>query len=348
MTVVRADRTAAAPVVRPGRAARAPVHTILLALHTTLLASWLIALGAATPVAAQSNYGTTGAAVLQLPAGSRAAAMGGAYTAAADGDAIFYNPAAAVWLAASASLAYQRHVDEIGFGTVGATRAFRPVAVALTFGFLDYGTIAEIVPDPAFGGQRGEETGLSASAAEVVGRITLAAPLLRRRLAAGVSAGLLWVSVAETGRIAAVFDAGLQYRAGHGLAFGAALRNAGGPLEGARLGPLDLPTEVRGGVSYLAPPLAGPVSVTIHADLVAPVNDGPTALAAGAEAAIVTRPDGLSAALRAGYNGTVGPAGVGPLHLGAGITRAEFSLDYVFQDMGVLGAVHRFGVRWSR
>jgi hypothetical protein len=57
------------------------------------LAASLLAAFAAAPLAAQ-GVGTTGAQVMQLPAGARAAALSGAYTAASgDADVLFYNPA---------------------------------------------------------------------------------------------------------------------------------------------------------------------------------------------------------------------------------------------------------------
>jgi hypothetical protein len=312
---------------------------------------YLLALGAADPDAAvaQTGSGTTGAAVLQLPAGTRAAAMGGAYTAGADADALFYNPAAAAVLGSTASLSWQRHLDDIGFGTAAAAMQVGPAGIALTFGFLDYGSIAEVVPDPAYGDQRGSETGRAVDAAEIAGRATLATSLLDGRLAAGISAGMIWVAIAETGRAAAIFDAGIRLRPREDLALGAALRNAGPRLDGARLAAADLPTEVRAGVSYdvQALPVAG-VHVVTHADVVAPLNDGRAGFAVGLEATLPTRAGGPRAALRTGYDGSRGTGGLGVLHIGAGLAFDQIDLDYAFQSLDVLGAVHRFGVRWSR
>jgi hypothetical protein len=324
------------------------------AAATTLLAAAGL-MTAPAPARAQSGSGTTTAAVLQLPAGSRAAGFGGAYTAAADGDVVFYNPAGAAWLPAYASLAYQRHAEEIGFVTAAAAYAAGPGALALTLAMLDYGSIPEIVPDPAFGGQRGMETGSTVSASDVVARVTLAAPLPGGRLAVGASAGLLWSMLAESARTATVFDAGLQYRAGAGVTLGAALRNAGGPLEGATLEPAELPREARAGVAWTLPPeRTGPLQVSAHLDLIAPLgDDGARTFAAGVEAGTMPlrtaggahRPAAL---LRAGFNGAPGSTGVGRLHLGAGLGLGSFSLDYALQSMGVLGVTHRVGVRWNR
>jgi hypothetical protein len=298
--------------------------------------------------AAQTGSGTTGAAVLQLPAGARAAALGGAYAAAADADALFYNPASAAWFSAVAGASYQRHADDIGFATAAASFRVGPAAVGVALAHLDYGSISEVRPDPAFGGQRGAETGRSVGASEVAGRVLIAAPLPGQRVTVGAAAGLVWVGLAETGRLAPVIDAGVQFRAGSGLALGAALRNAGGPLDGARLTAAPLPTELRGGATWDVP-FEGPADVrlSVSADAIFP-TDASTTAALGAELLLPTGPRAITGSLRAGYNGTAGAAGVGRISFGGGLARDRFALDYAFQDMSALGAVHRFGVRWTR
>jgi hypothetical protein len=324
--------------------------------RTTLAAALagMLTVGAApaAPVMAQSGNGTTTAAVLQLPGGGRAAGFGGAYTAASEGDVVFYNPAGAAWLRAWAGLAYQRHAEQISFATAAGALSFGPGVIVASVGMLDFGSIDEIVPDPAFGGQRGMETGNRIGAHDVVARVAVAAPLPGGRLAAGASVGLLWSILAESGRTATVFDAGLQYRAGGGVTLGAALRNAGGPLEGATLVPADLPTEVRGGLAYEVPSsLTGPFTATAHLDLIGPLNDGATTFAIGAEAGILrTGPasGGVTATLRAGFNGAAGSDGVGRVHVGAGLALGTLAVDYTLQNMGVLGLTHRVGVRWSQ
>jgi hypothetical protein len=311
---------------------------------------------APAPAAAQSGSGTTTAAVLQLPAGSRAGALGGAYTAAGDGDVLFYNPAGAAWLNAAAGVAYQRHIADIGFSTIAAAASIGRASIGLTFGVLDYGTIDELVPDPAFDDQRGIETGERLGANDAVGRVTIAAPLFGRRLAVGASIGLLWITLAESARTATVYDVGLQYRARDGLTVGAALRNAGDPLEGANLVPADLPTEVRAGLAWAVPAEWWPrARFAVHADVIEPLNDGATALATGVE--VRTPPGtgpgaglahGVEAAVRIGYNGTAGAGGLGRLHLGAGLTLHGLAVDYMIQSLGDLGTAHRVGVRVDR
>jgi hypothetical protein len=317
----------------------------------TLLAICVMTGASVAPLQAQTGRGRTGAAVLQLPAGARAAAMGGAYVAGDDADALFYNPAAAAASKVVASVSWQQHVEDIGYGSAAAGIRLGPAAFGVTLGFLDYGSIAEVVPDPAFLDQRGTESGERVNAAEVVGRATLATSFFGGRLAVGASGGMIWVSLAETGRVTPVFDAGVQFGASSVLALGVALRNAGGPIDGARLAAEELPTELRGGARYVAAGLRPGFTATFHADVVALLHAGSvdhTGVALGVEALLPTSAGGPRAALRAGFDGARTSRDVGRLHLGAGLSFARFDVDYAFQSMGVLGAVHRFGLRWQR
>lgn len=323
----------------------APATAIRALLAASLLAAAPVLPPA--PASAQSASGTTGAAVLQLPGGGRAAGMAGAYVAADDGDAIFYNPAGAAWIGAAGMVSYQRHVDQIGFGTAAAAFNVGPVLM-LSAGFLDFGSVAEVIPDPAFGGQRGEETGRSVDASELVVKAGVAIRLPGGRAAVGGSFGVLYTAVAETGRTGSIFDFGAHYRLGRGLTAGAALRNAGDDLDGARLAAAPLPSEVRAGLAWRPAPVTGGVRLSLHGDAVQPLNGGDTGFATGVEAAAPAGMPGLDVAVRVGYNGALGAAGVGRLHLGAGLSHGSFGLDYAFQDMSALGAVHRFGVRWVR
>ncbi|NIQ52057.1 MAG: hypothetical protein GWN71_00780, partial [Gammaproteobacteria bacterium] len=76
------------------------------------------ALCLAGPVAAQSGVGTAGAQVLQLPTGSRAPALAGAYVAGSgDADLLFYNPAGTAALNGAVSLAYQSYFEDIIAGS---------------------------------------------------------------------------------------------------------------------------------------------------------------------------------------------------------------------------------------
>src|SRR5688572_23966022 len=111
-----------------------------------------------SPVRAQ-GVGTTGAQVLQFVAGSRASAMAGAYTAAdGDADALFYNPAGIVTMRMGGALSYETYVEQIALGSFGGVVRVGRFSVGLGGVYLNGGDVIEVVPDPAFGGNRGIPT----------------------------------------------------------------------------------------------------------------------------------------------------------------------------------------------
>jgi hypothetical protein len=301
------------------------------------------------PLYAQ-GAGSAGAAVLQLLAGGRAAALSGAYSAAdGDVDVIFYNPAGLAGLNAGASLSYQRHVQDMGVANGAGAYRFGAFVVGMGAAFLDAGTIRVIEPDPDFGGQTGRETGATASATEVGARAAVAAALLDERLQLGAAAGFVAATIANASRGAPLFDIGAQWRLPQ-AAFGVALRNLGGTMSGGGLADADLPSEARAGATTAL--RAGTIGVLFAADVVHRLAEKRTGFAAGIEAGLVSPPgaaaQGIGAVARFGYNGTEGDAALGALQLGAGLTFGDFAVDYAFQNYEFFGALHRFGVRWQR
>lgn len=302
----------------------------------------------ARPATGQDGAGTTGAAVLQIPAGSRAAALSGAYTAATgDADVVFYNPAGIAGLSAAAALSYQRHVEDIGVGTAAVAYRLGRIVVGLGFAFVDVGDVPECVPDPAFGGQTCQLTGNSVSASETTGRVAAALSLMQDRLQLGAGVGLISVDLVDVTRRTALFDVGAQY-ALRAVTIGASLRNAGGALRGNDLADAPLPTEARLGATVNLTRPSG-LGATAAADLIAALGEGGAGIAVGIEAGLLPAGTGqLGAVGRFGYNGTAGDGGLGALQLGAGVSIGNFAVDYVYQNYDLLGSLHRFGVRWAR
>ena len=143
--------------------------------HFVILAA-LLALVPAQQSAAQ-GAGSTGAQVLQFVAGSRAAALSGAYTAASsDADALFYNPAGVAALQRAAAISYEAYVEGVALASFGGVLNLGRFTIGLSELLLDAGDINERVPDPEFGGNRGISTGRVLSASESVTRITAATP----------------------------------------------------------------------------------------------------------------------------------------------------------------------------
>jgi hypothetical protein len=301
------------------------------------------------PLHAQ-GAGSAGAAVLQLLAGGRAAALSGAYSAAdGDVDVIFYNPAGIARLDAGASVSYQRHVQDIGVANGAGAYRFGRIIVGVGAAFLDGGSIQVIEPDPDFGGQTGRETGATASASEVAARAALAMNMLDDRLQLGAAAGFAAATIANASQSAAIFDLGAQWRM-RTITLGAALRNLGGAMSGAGLADADLPSELRGGATTSFH--AGSIGVLVAADLVHRLAEERTGFAAGIEAGLVpaagVAAQGIGAVARIGYNGTEGEAALGALQLGAGLSFGDFAIDYAYQNYDFFGSLHRFGVRWQR
>jgi hypothetical protein len=301
-------------------------------LASTLTADRLIAQGA----------GAAGAQVLQLEAGARAAALGGAYSASSgDADVVFYNPAGGALLNGAAALSFQRLVDGISFGSLAGAFRVGPATLLAGIAYLDAGEIDVLVPDPAFGGQRGRPTGERASARETAARLAAAMPLAGGRLRLGAAAGFVGSEVAGTSRSAPLFDLGAQVGLGP-AAVGLALRNLGSELPdgGGRL-----PTEVRlGGSAALGG--AQPFGATASLELIGGLHSGTIGFAGGVETGF-TPALGVSTALRVGYAQDAAE-GLGRLRFGGGLSVGQATVDYTFQQYEYFGPVHRFGVRWTR
>ncbi|NIQ52056.1 MAG: hypothetical protein GWN71_00775, partial [Gammaproteobacteria bacterium] len=95
--------------------------------------------------------------------------------------------------------------------------------------FLDAGDVTEIVPDPAFGGQRGMETGQTVSASENSARLAGALTLMDDRLRLGTAVGIVSSDLAGIGRSAPFLDLGAQYLVS-GVTLGAAVQHLGGAM----------------------------------------------------------------------------------------------------------------------
>lgn len=308
------------------------------------LTSAVVATAIPATIAAQDGPGTAAQQALQLPAGARAAALGGAYAGAADADVLFYNPAGSGALATAASLSFQRHVQDVTFGTLALARGMGRVVVGLGIAYLDAGSIDVVEPDPTYGGERGRATGTSATANETASRLTVATAV-GDRLRVGAAAGLATTSVAGVSRSAPFGDLGAQLVLPR-VTVGASLRNLGGRLQGDGAS-ADLPREARLGTEVELPAF-GRLGGRLMADWVQDLVGGSGWLAGGLEAGTPTsasRPVGIVG--RAGYS-AAGDDLQGALTLGGGVQVRGLSVDYTWQRMQAFGSVHRVGVRWVK
>jgi hypothetical protein len=299
----------------------------------------------AAPLAAQGT-GSTSLEVAQAPTGARAGALGGAYTAVwGDTDVIFYNPAALAGIGPAVSLSHQQHVLDISFGSLAAALQAGRITVGVGIAWMGAGDVDELVPDPDFGGQRGRLTGATAGARESVMRIAAALPLMNDRVLAGASVGAAVSDLAGLTRSGAFVDLGAQARLGGGAMAGLSLRNLGGSVTGGDAEPADLPLEARLGASF-ALPVGGALNGLLTADLIQRVREETTAFAGGLEFGLTPAAGGIGAVARVGYRVEQDLDAAGALQLGGGITYANFSLDYQYQNIELFGAAHRIGLRW--
>lgn len=316
------------------------------AAHLLLILAITAAVNA-SPLHGQ-GAGSTGATVLQLLAGSRAAALSGAYAGATgDADVLFYNPAGLASIDAAAGLSYQRHVEDIGVATGSAAFRVGRIVLGASAIFLDYGDIDELIPDPDFGGQTGIPTGNTVSATETAARLGAALPLMNARLHIGASAGFVSTDFANASRSTVLLDAGAQYVMSN-VTFGAAIRNVGGSLSGGGLADADLPTEARAGAMVTFARETG-LGFLVAADIVHELNASLTGVVAGVEAGLFPHSASqIGAVARIGYDAGTGDEGQGALRLGGGLSVGSFSFDYAYQNYELFGSLHRFGVRWLR
>lgn len=304
----------------------------------------LLLLGALQSDSAAQGAGSAGAQVLQFNAGSRAAALTGAYTAAHhDAEVVFYNPAGAAGLAWSGALSYETYVEQIALATAAGVLPLGRLSLGLGVVLLDGGEVAEIEPDPDFGGVTGRPTGRSVSASETAIRLTAASAFLNQRLRIGVNAGLVSQAIGSDALSAPVLDFGAQFDLS-GVTLGLALRNAGSSLRGD--GVASLPTELRfGATTGLL--RSGNFALSAHADLLRRLAEETTGFLLGVEGGLVPAGAGLQLLGRVGFSGSEGDGGLAPLKLGGGMVAGLLAFDYTYQNLDLFGGVHRFGVRWS-
>jgi hypothetical protein len=306
----------------------------------------------ASPLAGAQSDAESGADVLELAPAPRAAAMAGAYAAGAPDDpfAGFFNPAgiagraapgdsaSAVWTVAAA---YRRHVGDAKAGTAAARFAGLGGAASVAIRYVDYGDVAELVPDPAFGGERGMETGATVGATELALSAAYGVELGVVVLGAGFD--LVRADLADLQDVAVSGSAGARVTAWAGrVAFGAAAQNLGGAAGPGRDAPL--PRSYRAGAALLLGPPSG-ARMRLAGDVVGPWDR--LRPVAGVEVHVVGS-DGVALQVRAGWDGSTrdGDA-LDDLAFGGGLVLGSLAIDYAYRAVGVLGDAHQFGVRFQ-
>ncbi len=297
--------------------------------------------------AAQVN-GTSAAAILELPGSTRQAAFEGAYAAVVgDAGSVFVNPAGLAPIhRVSFGVSYER--NPLGTTLSSAAAAVRIGHFDLGVGamYLDLGGDSEIVPDPAFGGDRGLATGQTISAYDA-----LAVGALAYRFgmfSVGGSAKFVQQSLGGGSTTSSGFtgDVGVAMALFDILAFGYSIQNVAGSISGAGSAPRPLPRTTRFGVTINIVDPQGTERLMLTTDLIAPPGrDSYWAL--GFEGGVVS--SGVGFLGRAGIAAGRAPGDQRPFSVGAEIRLRTLRLEYAWQGFDALGAgAHRFGLRIER
>lgn len=308
-----------------------------------------LAVGALSPCPGRAQgTGTTAGILLELPATARTLGLGGAYSSVGgDEGSVFVNPAG---LAPIRHLAVGGSYQRAFFGSTLSTGAvaLRVGRFDLGFGleYLDYGSDSVVVPDPAFGGDRGMATGemISAYDALAVGAIAWRRGLLslggsvkylRERIAAGGSAVTTSGVGVDLGLAAALFDI---------AALGVVVQNLGGDLK-TSVGPrAPLPRTTRVGFSINIVDPQGTLRLLSTTDWVKP-RAGESYWAFGVEGGVVSH--GVGVLGRAGLEAGRPASDRKGLVYGGSLVFHSLQIDYGYQGYDVTGAsAQRIGVRW--
>ena len=297
------------------------------------------------PAASLAQGGRTGAIVLELPASTRALALGGAYVAAgADDAALFYNPSQLATLEGrSASMSVQPYLEGSTLGALSAAFQLGPGTVGVGVQVLSYGSADEYVCDETTGCERGEPTGRTVSANDVAASVGYG--VTWRMLRIGAAAKYVRQSLADASGGVPALDVGAAIDVWRGATVGVSVQNVGPDLKTAGSS-APLPRFLRLGASLpwrgVGPfDVLGTVEVTQH-------REGELLPLGGAEVTW-TSANGLAFSARLGALAQSDGAATSRLSFGGGVRARRFALDYAYQSFDALAVTtHRFGLRWWR
>ncbi|HXG97273.1 MAG TPA: hypothetical protein VNJ06_09225 [Gemmatimonadales bacterium] len=297
----------------------------------------LTAVGPSDRLAAQSE----GSILTMLPGSTRAAALGGAGAAlVGDAGAMFANPAG---IATIRHLSIEGSYEPYLAGSAVSSAALALRVSRFTWGFgaqaLDYGSEAEIVPDPATGGRRGMPTGATFHPYEALATTSL---VYRRGLTAfGVTAKYNRQQIGSDVSDAWAGDVGVAVAVFDIMAFGVSVQNLGGDLGNGAL----LPRRTRAGLTlnYTDPQGTFRLLTTLEGQW---TRGQSAVLVQGVEGGVVTGGVGLVA--RLGYATRPAVTDASRVTFGGGIVLSRLAMDYAFQAYDALGGgTHRVGLRWT-
>jgi hypothetical protein len=315
---------------------------------------WVFVLGglAATPTLAQPGASLSSFPLLRFDASARTAALGGAFTAVADGDVngVFANPALpSPTTSRTFSLSYLNHLAGINAGTLAYSQTSSGLGTTFSGGvrFVHWGSIQGR-------NRRGERTG-SFSAGDVA--LTFgAARSLGSRVRYGTNVHLLYAQIEDAQATALASDLGMLYRVPERqLTLGVSLRHLGTSLNGFVQESVTLPLDLQVGLSKRLAHLPLMLSITAYDlnNLNTGVEGGTTTdhvlahITFGGEARL-----GEALRVRVGYNHRRGQdlafgdgVNLGGLGGGFGLVLGGIGVDYAYNSWSELGGLHQFTVR---
>lgn len=293
------------------------------------------------PSLARAQATSSPVVLLELPASTRALALGNAFVAAgADEAAIFYNPAqlrAAPSI--SAGLSVQQWLASSTLAAAAASTHLWRGTVGVGLQVLDYGSSERVIGDPS--GGLGDGTGSTVSAGDFVASIAYAVAVRGVRLGATAKYVSQRLVDQSGGAMAGDFGAAFDVR---GVTMAASVQNVGGEisLAGDRR---PLPRTVHVGTAI---PVRGVGPVDLLGTVeVAHSRDGKTEPLGGLEVSYLA-PGDVTILGRVGALARPQGAAISPVSFGAGLRSHHLALDYAYEGSDVLGAMHRVGVRWWR
>ena len=264
-----------------------------------------------------------------------------------DEGSIFVNPAGMAPIKRTAmGITYERGSFGTSLSSGAAALRVGRFDAGIGVMYLDFGGDSVIVPDPAFGGDRGLATGqvITAYNALVVGALAYrrgmlslggSLKFLREQIGSGASPYAAQGVTGDLGLAIAVFDI---------MAIGAVVQNIGGELSSSAGTSTQMPRTVRLGftLNFIDP--QGTARFMTTMDWIHPPG-GDSYAAFGFEGGIVA--GGLGLVGRAGAAAGRATSDRRPFSVGGGLVVKSVRVDYAWQGYATLGeASHRFGIRW--
>lgn len=284
---------------------------------------------ASMPVSADT--GTAAMPFLKIPGGARGAAMGGAFSATCDDStAIFFNPAATVFIDRSElSLSHAMWLEDMSIENISYVQ---PMTSLLSF---TAGASALVSGKMSANDESGSSSG-SFSSMDIAAQAGLSY-ILTKRVYVGAQAKIFSQSVDSESVSTVGGDIGIVAR-GDYFRYAFSVMNLGPKIKLDEHS-FDLPRTIRAGISreFFKGFRAG-------AEYIDYIDSG-ASIALGSEYAISIRQDDLQHVfLRAGYaSGRDSNAGSG-LSAGIGFQTSDLRVDYAFVPYGDIGNLHRFSL----